>query len=118
MLLMTVGFVRYGMTEGLVVRPGRRGDESDVVQGNEVAIGWVMPGYSLRIAEPSTNKPVPLGALGELQGSSSIIKQYLDGAGTESFYQDVDGTTWFKTGDQAKMDDLGRVFITGRYKDM
>ncbi|KAK2027479.1 acetyl-CoA synthetase-like protein [Colletotrichum zoysiae] len=108
----------YGMTEGLVVRPGRLGDEQDVVEGNEVSIGWVMPGYQLRIADPSTNRPVPLGALGELQGSSDIIRQYLHGVGAESFYQDPDGTTWFKTGDQAKMDVAGRVFITGRYKDI
>lgn len=106
------------MTEGLVVRPGRLGDEQDVVEGKEVSIGWVMPGYSLRIADPSTNSPVPLGSLGELQGSSEIIQKYLHGVGAESFYRDADGSTWFKTGDQAKMDDAGRVFITGRYKDM
>jgi len=108
----------YGMTEGLLVRPGNQGDVSTVVHGDEVSIGWVMPGYSIRIADLSTNKPVPRNANGELQGSCDIITRYIGGASADNYYNDADGRMWFKSGDQARMDSQGRIFITGRYKDM
>ncbi|KAK9413629.1 hypothetical protein SUNI508_11838 [Seiridium unicorne] len=108
----------YGMTEGLLVRPGNQGDVSTVVFGDEVSIGWVMPGYSIRIADPSTNKPVPRNEDGELHGSCEIITRYIGGAGADSYYNDADGRLWFKSGDQARMDSEGRLFITGRYKEI
>ncbi|KAL4916104.1 hypothetical protein BDW62DRAFT_202941 [Aspergillus aurantiobrunneus] len=108
----------FGMTEGLLVRPGNQGDVSNVLHGNDVSIGWVMPGFSIRIADPDTDEPVPRNTNGELQGSSSIITRYIGGVGADSYYEDVHGRTWFKSGDQARMDSHGRIFITGRYKDM
>ncbi|KAK9773277.1 hypothetical protein SCAR479_10006 [Seiridium cardinale] len=108
----------YGMTEGLLVRPGNQGDVSTVVFGDEVSIGWVMPGYSIRIADPSTNKPVPRNEGGELHGSCEIITRYIGGAGADNYYNDADGRLWFKSGDQARMDNEGRLFITGRYKEI
>lgn len=46
-----------------------------------------------------------------------IIKEYLYG-NNEAFYQDEEGNRWMMTGDQAKMDDSGAVYILGRYKDL
>lgn len=108
----------YGMTEGLIVRSYSHRDPADIIDGEEVSVGWAMPGISIRVVDPDTNEVVPRNTLGELQGSAPSIKPYIGNIGKDSFYHDPDGRMWFKTGDQARIDDQGRLFITGRYKDM
>jgi acyl-CoA synthetase (AMP-forming)/AMP-acid ligase II len=108
----------FGSTEGFLVRSFSQADISKLLDGEEVSVGWVMPGSGLRIADPDTNEILPLNTPGELQGSAPLVTRYIGGIGQDSFYNDPDGREWFKTGDQARMDETGRVFVTGRYKEM
>ncbi|KAK9779680.1 hypothetical protein SCAR479_03287 [Seiridium cardinale] len=108
----------FGMTEGIIVRSKSHRDPTKIIDGEEVSVGWVQSGTSIRVADPNTNEVLPRNTLGELQGSASSIDYYIGGVGKDSFYNDPDGRLWFKTGDQARMDHSGRLFITGRYKDM
>ena len=47
-----------------------------------------------------------------------MINSYLGGVSPESFYKDDSGVQWFKSGDQARMDANGAIFLMGRYKDI
>ncbi|KAH8682289.1 hypothetical protein BX600DRAFT_505894 [Xylariales sp. PMI_506] len=107
----------YGMTEGYMLRTHSQRDISTMIDGEDVCVGWVQPGNGLRIADPDTNEVLPINTPGEIHGSSMIVTPYLGGVGKESFYHD-NGRMWFKTGDQARMDEQGRVFVVGRYKEM
>ncbi|KAI3394047.1 hypothetical protein diail_3266 [Diaporthe ilicicola] len=110
----------FGMTEGPVIR-GIASDKSRasrVSDAGVVPVGWAGPGHTFRVADPETNEIVPVGELGELQASGPAIAHYLGDAGQSSFYTDSKGRRWLKTGDQAKMNKKGCIFITGRYKDM
>ncbi|KAI1855610.1 hypothetical protein JX266_000475 [Neoarthrinium moseri] len=108
----------FGMTEGLLIRSGGQSELSKIVDGDHVAVGWTQPGTAIRIADPETNQVLPRNRLGELQCSALSVSPYIGGVSDDSFYNDKGGRLWFKTGDQARMDETGRLFITGRYKDM
>lgn len=108
------------VTEGPVIRgvSSDRTNASRVSDGGVVPVGWAGPGHAFRVADPETNEAVPVDKLGELQASGPAIAQYLGDAGQSSFYIDSKGRRWLKTGDQAKVNEEGCIFITGRYKDM
>ncbi|KAI0126844.1 AMP-binding enzyme [Xylariales sp. AK1849] len=108
----------FGMTEGLFFRSGNQRDVSNIIDGEDVSIGWIPAGMGLRIADPDTNQILPRNALGELHCSYQALSYYIGDVSRSSFYNDKDGRLWFKTGDQARIDGQGRIFITGRYKDM
>jgi fatty-acyl-CoA synthase len=108
----------YGMTEGVLIRPFTQRNLSELVAGDEVTVGWAMPGARLKIADPETNQPVPRNTFGELHGSGLLVAPYIGDGGNDAFYNDEGGQLWIKTGDQARMDDQDRIFITGRYKEM
>lgn len=108
----------FGMTEGIVIRSSSQRDPSTLIDGEEISVGWVRGPMGIRIADPDTNKVLPRNTLGELHGSAPSVDYYVGDVGRESFYNDPDGRLWFKTGDQARMDGSGRLFITGRYKEM
>ena len=64
-------------------------------------------------------KPLSRGEDGELHVAGSLmIRSYLGGVSPESFYKDDSGVQWFKTGDQARMNADGAIFILGRFKDV
>lgn len=108
------------MTEGPVIRgvASEKINASRVSDGGVVPVGWAGPGHTFRVADPETNEVVPLRELGELQASGPAIAHYLGDGDESSFYVDSKGRRWLKTGDQAKINDEGCIFITGRYKDM
>lgn len=108
------------MTEGPVIRgvPSDNSNASRLSDAGVVPVGWAGPGHAFQVADPETNKPVCVGEFGELQASGPAIAHYLGGAGQSSFYTDSKGRRWLKTGDQAKINNKGCIFITGRYKDM
>lgn len=108
------------MTEGPVIRgvPSDKINASRVSDGGVVPVGWAGPGHAFRVADPETNEVVPVRELGELQASGPAIAHYVGGAGQSSFHIDSKGRRWLKTGDQAKVNEAGCIFITGRYKDM
>jgi 4-coumarate--CoA ligase len=86
--------------------------------GQVCPVGEVAPGAVARIWDADNGHVVPRRQPGELHlSSNSIIKGYLSGESTSSFYEDG-GRSWFITGDVAMMDDDGLVYILGRSKDM
>lgn len=108
------------MTEGPVVRgiPSDKANASRLSDEGVVPVGWAGAGHAFRVADPESNEVVPLCELGELQASGPAIAHYLGDAGKSGFYIDSKGRRWLKTGDQAKINKEGCIFITGRYKDM
>lgn len=110
----------FGMTEGSPIWIGSQQNPEDLIIGGSVLAGSVSSGATVRVCAPKSCVPLPLGQAGEIhQTGPGTIKSYLDpNSGTEQFYTDEEGRTWFITGDQATMHP-GRIFsITGRYKDM
>lgn len=108
----------FGCTEGLMTSSGCTSDFRKIIDGEDVSIGWPLAGYGIRIVDPDTGEIVPRGALGEIHGCGpSVDGPYIGGVGADNWYED-DGRLWYKTGDAGRMDDKGRSFITGRFKDM
>lgn len=80
------------------------------------SIGVAMYGNTLRTANPDTGEILPEGQEGELVISSdSLFAEYLnnpeDTAKIKRFH---DGKWWVHTGDLAKIDENGYVFLLGR----
>ncbi|KAG8164562.1 hypothetical protein KVR01_006480 [Diaporthe batatas] len=108
----------FGCTEGLLIFGGCTDDFSKIIDGDDAAVGWPMPGFGVRIADPDTGEVVPHNTVGEIHGCGpSIDGPYIGGMGKENWYES-DGKLWYKTGDAGRMDSRGRTFITGRFKDM
>lgn len=109
----------WGCTEGLLSRSVWASAVSDIEDSGELSVGWPIPGYTFKIVDPETGDVLPRNVLGEIEGSGpAIVNPYIGGAGQDSWYRDEAGVLWFKTGDQGRIDEQGRLFISGRYKDM
>ncbi|KAL8958716.1 MAG: hypothetical protein Q9183_005782, partial [Haloplaca sp. 2 TL-2023] len=111
--------VLYGMTEGNAVCgldmynvPYTRHNMPQII-----SCGKVAPGARLRVCKPNSKIVLRRGETGELHmGGLQVTKGYLDRPSND-FYQE-DGINWLITGDQARMDEEGLVYILGRYKDL
>ncbi|KAL8896219.1 MAG: hypothetical protein Q9207_007812, partial [Kuettlingeria erythrocarpa] len=109
----------YGMTEGNSITavdahamPYERHNIPTVIP-----CGRVTPGARIRVCEPRSQRVVRRGELGELHiGGHQVSRGYLDRT-TPDFYRQ-DGINWLVTGDQARVDEDGQVYILGRYKDL
>lgn len=109
----------YGSSEGLLTCSQWTDDGQKLASGNDVSVGGPLAGFRLRVVDPETGEVVPRGVLGEVHGSGpSLLGGYIGGVGKDAWYTDSDGTVWYRTGDQGRIDDRGMLFITGRYKDM
>ena len=75
------------------------------------SVGLAFPGVRVRVVDPATRGELARGEEGELVvEAASMMRGYVDGA-----------TPWeagggFATGDLARLDATGRLFITGRLK--
>lgn len=108
----------FGCTEGFFTASGWTSDIATIAGGHDMSVGQPLPGFAVRIVDPETGEIVPRNVLGELHGSgSSMIRPYIGDVGKDAWYTE-NGVLWYKSGDQARMDDEGRLFITGRYKEM
>lgn len=108
----------YGMSEGIPMRPLQFKTAKEAVMHNSPCCGEVALGCSVKICNPDTTTAVPINSPGELHMSGpTVIPGYLGGRNKEDFYVQ-DGKQWFKSGDQAVMDEQYRIAIVGRYKDM
>ena len=110
----------FGMSEGMGML-GWHLDEAQVHTSEYVAVGKAGYGVSVKVSDSqdASGKPLDRGEDGELHISGALMIQgYLGGVSPESFYKDESGSQWFKTGDQARMDADGAIFILGRYKDI
>lgn len=92
-------FEGYGLTETTAPAVGHR--EGDVVPGT---VGLPLPGMSVRIADDD-----------EIQmRGPGVFAGYTDEEETAAAF---DGE-WFRTGDLGRLDDDGRLTVTGRVKDV
>lgn len=80
------------------------------------AVGTVLPGIDVRIVDGG-NRPLQTGEHGEIivRGPSVMAGYYKAPDLTERVF-DSDG--FFHTGDRGKLDEEGRLWVTGRIKEM
>lgn len=77
--------------------------------------GRLTPGTRLRVLEPDTGQPLPIGSTGELAlAGPTVLVRYLDRSPTESL--DADG--FIRTGDLGRVDPDGSVHWSGRMTEM
>jgi acyl-coenzyme A synthetase/AMP-(fatty) acid ligase len=99
----------YGLSETLFVS-ARSGSTS-----NSGYVGEAVPGVQLRVVRDD-GTTLPAHAEGELQVlTPDLMAGYL---GDEGSVMELSAAEWFSTGDLARLDDHGSLFITGRKKDM
>ncbi|KAF1356316.1 hypothetical protein BDV97DRAFT_394251 [Delphinella strobiligena] len=109
----------YGMSEGSPIRGPFVEDAFCYKRGLNVSCGFVVPGAMIRVCAPDTHDPLPRVIAGELhQGGAGMMSGYIGKDRSEDRYTDEEGQEWFKTGDQAIMEDDGQIVICGRYKDI
>jgi acyl-CoA synthetase (AMP-forming)/AMP-acid ligase II len=102
-------YVVYGSTEA---EPMAFASMREVIDspGEGYLVGKPIPQLELRIARET----------GEISVTGPhVIRRYLDNelANRETKIKDADGRIWHRTGDQGRIDDSGRVWITGRISD-
>ncbi|KAL8884877.1 MAG: hypothetical protein Q9215_007165 [Flavoplaca cf. flavocitrina] len=113
---VSVAVPGFGMSEGAPIL-GWPLSRKPAVEDGFASVGQPIPGARVKICKPGSQQCVPYDALGELHiGGPAIINGYLS-SDTSAFYDD-DGFHWLVTGDQARMNRSGSVFIMGRYKDI
>ena len=106
--------VAYGQTESVGIAQTAPGDPPDV---KARTIGRPNPGREVKIADPETSEPVPVGTVGEIcQRSSQQMTHYLDMPEATAATIDDDG--WLHTGDLGSMDDAGNITFRGRVRDV
>jgi fatty-acyl-CoA synthase len=106
--------VAYGQSESVGIAQTAPGDPADVKAST---IGRPNPGREVKIADPETGEPVPVGIVGEIcQRSSQQMSHYLAMPDATAATIDADG--WLHTGDLGSMDDLGYITFCGRLRDV
>lgn len=102
---------RYGMTEvGIVLTNPYQGER------RPGAVGFAVPGASVRIADPDTGGTVEDGTVGEVRiAGPSVFRGYL-GRPAKTAEALVEG--WMCSGDLGYRDEDGYVHLVGRSKDM
>lgn len=92
-------------------------DEAYKSEGGCLGLDKITPGTKVKICAPGSRKPLRRGEIRELHlGGDCLIHGYLLGD-SSVFYDDPQGH-WLATGDQAKIDSEGRIYVLGRYKDI
>jgi fatty-acyl-CoA synthase len=104
----------YGMTETSPVSTQTRADDS--LDRRVSTVGRVHPHVEVKVIDPETDLPVPLGTTGELctRGYSVMIGYWDEPEKTAEVLRQG----WMHTGDLAVMDSEGYLNIVGRIKDM
>ena len=81
------------------------------------AIGNAIPGVQTRFVDPTTGRDVPEGEIGELWiHSPSVMLGYYNNPEATAAVINKDG--WFNTGDLARIEEDGAIFIVGRSKEL
>lgn len=103
---------RYGMTEaGMVLSNPLNGDRKPG------AVGFPLPGVSIRIVDPETLQDVEPGSTGELLiRSEAVCRGYWNQP--EADRKAILPGRWFRSGDLALMDGEHYIHIVGRCKEL
>jgi acyl-CoA synthetase (AMP-forming)/AMP-acid ligase II len=102
----------YGMTEssGVISCAPRRRQRSG-------ACGLLMPGTVARLIDPETGRDAAPGEPGELWLSGpQFFQGYRDDAAATA--ATIDGERWMRTGDIARFDSDGYLYLTDRLKEL
>lgn len=106
----------YGMSEGSPTL-GWHHSTKPMVEDGLMAVGQPIPGARARICKFGSHDCVPYNEVGELHiGGPALISGYI--SSEDSSFYDSDDCHWLATGDQARMNESGAIFILGRYKDI
>jgi len=105
----------YGLTEA---SPGiTQSKTTDPLKVRVSTVGRVMPCIEMKIVDPETNQPVPVGQQGEICCRGyNVMKGYYNMP--EATAEAIDADGWLHSGDLGVMDGNGYIAITGRHKDM
>jgi fatty-acyl-CoA synthase len=105
----------YGQTESSPLITQTRPD--DTPEDKAFTVGQPFPQTEVKIADPATGEPVPVGQVGEVCTRGYLVmKEYFDKP--EATAAAIDAAGWLHTGDLGTMDARGYCRITGRLKDM
>ena len=89
----------------------------DEEQDRVGTLGRPLPQTEVKVADPATGEPVPVGETGELCCRGySVMLGYHDMP--EATAEAIDADGWYHTGDLASMDERGYLRVEGRIKDM
>lgn len=105
--------VGYGLTEAAPTVTRTLASQAAVDAGS----GTPLPGIELSVRDPATRATLPSGAVGLLfmRGPNVMAGYFRDAAATAAA---IDAEGWLDTGDLAKLDAHGRLFIAGRQKEL
>jgi fatty-acyl-CoA synthase len=105
----------YGQTESSPLITQTCPD--DTTEDKAFTVGRPFPQTEVKIADPTTGEPVPVGQVGEVCTRGYLVmKEYFDKP--EATAAAIDAAGWLHTGDLGTMDARGYCRITGRLKDM
>ena len=89
----------------------------DVLEKRLSGLAKPLPGVEIRIADPESNREVPIGQIGEIQIRGwNVMKGYYNMP--EQTAKAIGRDGWLHTGDNGVMDEGGRVAFAGRLKEM
>src|SRR5947209_3744877 len=103
---------RYGMTETNM-------NTSNPYEGERIpgAVGFPLPGVSLRIVDPDNGMPVARGEVGMIEvAGPNVFKGYW--RMPDKTAEEFTGDGCFKTSDLGRIDEKGYVYIVVRGKDL
>ena len=110
----------YGMTEsaGTVVILPPDGHDPDGARAHLLkSCGRALPWVELRVVDPGTGRDVPAGEVGEIWLRTRMMMRgyWRNLAATD---EAIAEGGWFRSGDAARLDAEGHVYLVDRYKDM
>jgi fatty-acyl-CoA synthase len=90
---------------------------TDAPEDQAGTVGQPLPQLEVKIADPVTGEPLPLGEQGEIccRGYQNMLGYY---ALADETAATIDDEGWLHLGDVGSMDERGYLRITGRIKDM
>ena len=105
----------WGMTETTSV-----GVVSPYGRAKIGSFGVPMPGTVAAILDTADDRFLPAGEIGELifRGPNVVKGYWGKPEATREVFVEIDGETWLRTGDLAKMDEEGYFYFYDRMKDM
>ncbi|MFT7462089.1 MAG: fatty-acyl-CoA synthase [Pseudohongiellaceae bacterium] len=107
--------IAYGLTEAAPGVAGTNPEDNLAVRCG--SLGRPLPGVSVRIVDPETCVDVPPGEEGELWlAGDNIMVGYFNAPDATALA--IKDGRWLRTGDLARRDEQGLLYIVGRAKDI